>query len=197
MTMPSPHEPRPGKKTVGNRRTGYARNRHTAPGVHKGTLPWDKDPEILQRVAETGRRVAAGQPSREIAQALGVSEETTLEDRRRWRELARREPIGTIEESVERLRLIYLQALKAFASTKEASLNRSAYLSVARQATMDEAKLLGQEPRQRVEQEITLHNGDIDREIEELLGRERPGLRLAKPRLLVEGEGEMEGASAV
>ncbi len=176
---------KPGK---GNRRTGYARNRHTAPGVRRATLPWREDAEILIRVAEVGQRVVSGETTQEIAAALGVSVKTVTDDRARWRELARQAPIGALEESVDKLRLVYRSALDAFRLTASSSLNRSAYLSVARQAVMDEAKLLGQEPKQKLELEATLRNGDrdVDAEIERLLGE-----RLARPRLVVQDEGEV------
>lgn len=188
LTAEQPEGPRPGKQNRGNRRTGYARNRHTAPGIHADNLPWDKDHEILERMVQVQQMLAAGQTNKEIAARLGVHPDTVTQDRNRLRIVAERAPIGALTESVDKLRFVYRQALGAFAATASSSLNRSAYLSVARQAVMDEAKLLGQEPKQKLELEATLRNGDrdVDAEIERLLGE-----RLARPRLVVQDEGEV------
>ena len=191
----TPLEPDGPKRNRGNRRTGYSKNRHTAPGLHPGQLPWDKDREILERLAQVQQMLAAGHTSKEIGARLGLHEDTIDDDRRRLRILAERAPIGALVESVDKLRFLYRQALGAFAATASSSLNRSAYLSVARQAVMDEAKLLGQEPKQRVEMEATLHNGDrdLDADIEEYLAQR--GARVARPRLVGEGEGAVEAES--
>ena len=194
MTIPLDSQPASevrAKANRGNRRTGYARNRHTAPGVKSKTLPWDKDQEILERMAQVQTMVAAGMTNREMAERLGVHPSTVGDDRARLRVLAERAPIGALVESVDKLRFLHRQALQAFAATASSSLNRSAYLSVARQAVMDEAKLLGQEPRQRLEVEASLHNADLDldAEIERYLASR--GARVARPRLLEPEKGEV------
>ncbi|HUY97063.1 MAG TPA: hypothetical protein VMW47_05505 [Verrucomicrobiae bacterium] len=114
----------------------------------------------------------------EIASVVGVSRDTVVDDYHRLVEVARDSVLGNVAESVARLRHLHRSALDAFEATAISSLNRSAYLSVARQCVMYEAKLLGQEPRQRVEVAATLHNGDldIDAEIDRIFAQ-----RLARP----------------
>ena len=129
-----PHQERPLKARRGAR-----------PGTRK-QVPWRDDPQVLARLEQVADLRAAGLQTGQIAERLGVSRDCTQDDYRRLGELAASAALGSIAESVERLRLIYRQALGAFAATPSGSLNRSAYLSVARQCVVDEARLLGQVP---------------------------------------------------
>lgn len=156
--LPRPTHPESKHTNRGNRRTGPARGTHS--GLRRGTVEWRKDPEILARLETVAALTAAGLTAREIGERLDLHRATIDEDRQRLRELQQDRVIGTVAESVAKLRHVHRRALDEFEATREASLNRSAYLGVARQAVMDEAKLLGQEPRQRIDLEATLHDGD-------------------------------------
>jgi len=179
------------KQNRGNRRTGPSRNHRTYTGRKKGQLPWQQDPEILQRLEVVLALSLQGRSGREIGQQLGLDPDTIYDDRKRIRELAQEQVLGSLSETVGRLRWVMANAEQAFLETKETSLNRSAYLNTYLSATNSEAKLLGQEPKQKVELEATLRNGDrdLDAEIDRLIDE-----RLAKPRLVVEGPTEMEAA---
>jgi len=144
---------------------------------------------VLARLPIVAERSLRGESAREIAADLGLHPWTIHQDREHIRELAQEKPLGSLAETVGRLRWVMESAEKAFIDTDARSLNRSAYLGQYRQAAMDEAKLLGQEPRQRVEVEATIRNGDldIDGEIDRILAR-----RLAVPRLVVEAAPPLE-----
>jgi len=141
------------KQNKGNRRTGPSRNHRTYTGRKKGQLPWPQDPEILQRLHVVLALTLQGRSAREIGQQLSLDPDTVYEDRKRIRELAHEEVLGSLTETVGRLRWVQANAEQAFLETKETSLNRSAYLNTYRMAAMDEAKLLGQEPANRLKVE--------------------------------------------
>ena len=119
--------------------------RGARPGMHR-QLRWQADPVVLARLEAVADLRGRGLRTAEIARALGVSRDVVQDDGRRLAELAEGHAIGSLQESVERLRTVYRLAMAAFGDTPSGSLNRSAYLSVARQAVMDEARLLGQVP---------------------------------------------------
>jgi hypothetical protein len=122
----------------------------------------------------------------EIAERQTVSVETVYLDRRRAIRLIRDQILTTKEEIVGGLREVRRASWDAFNDTANNSLNKSAYLSVARQSLMDEHKVGGLETEKV---EVTLHNGDrdLDAEIEDIIAR-----RMAKPRLVVEGKVPLE-----
>jgi len=175
------------KQNKGNRRTGPTRNRRTYTGRKAGNLPWQKDPEILRRLEVVLALSLQGRSGREIGQQLGLDADTIYDDRKRIRELAQEQVLGSLSETVGRLRWVMANAEQAFLETKETSLNRSAYLNTYLSATTAEAKLLGQEPKTKADVEVTLKNGDLDldAEIERRL-RERMEGMAGKPRLVVE-----------
>lgn len=185
--MATPTELATPKQNRGNRRTGPSRNHRTYTGRKKGNLPWQKDPVILQRLEVVLARTLQGRSAREIGTELSLDPDTIYDDRKRIRELAQEQVLGSLTESVGRLRWVMANAEQAFLETKETSLNRSAYLNTYLSATTAEAKLLGQEPRAKADVEVTLKNGDLDldQEIERRL-RERMEGMAGKPRLVVE-----------
>jgi DNA-binding CsgD family transcriptional regulator len=160
----------------GNRRTGPTRGTHS--GLRRGTLDWHKDPAILTRLETVLTLSLSGKSAREIAEQLELHPATIYSDRDKIRELAQERPLGSLSETVGRLRWVMEQAETAFLETKETSLNRSAYLNTYLSATTAEAKLLGQEPTRKVEAEVTLHDGDrqLRSELEALLRSRGIGL---------------------
>lgn len=162
----APHKG-PGK---GNRRTGVVRGSHS--GLRRGTLEWHQDKEILERI-ERGMELSLGGLScDQVAERLEVSVQTVWLDRKRNRELAQDKALGSLIETVGKLRWVQSNAEQAFLETKETSLNRSAYLNTYLSATTAEAKLLGQEPAQRLKVEGGLSVTAID-----AISLGRPGVR--------------------
>ncbi len=90
--------------------------RGASPGMHR-QLPWRDDPVVLTRLEHVAALRAAGLQTGQIAERLGISRDTVQDDYGRLGEMAAGAALGSILESVEKLRLIYRQALAAFAAT--------------------------------------------------------------------------------
>lgn len=168
----------------------------TKSGRRRGQLPWAKSPATLGQIEQVIELSLAGMSVQEVADELHLSRMTVYRDLKRSRELTKDRVLGSITESVSKLRWGQEKARQALERVEQSgrpyAMVIPALLGEHRQATMSEAKLLGQEPRQRAEFEVTLRNGDrdLDRELEELIAR-RFGA-VAKPRLLVEGKAALE-----
>jgi len=180
----APHvqkRPGPGK---GNHRTGAVRGTHS--GIRRGTLPAEKDPEIHARIEQAQSLALQGMSVAEIAALQNVSVETVYADKRRAREFLKERVLVSKADVVAGLELVIQRALRLLEETGNQSLNKSAYLSVIRQALMDQFKVGGLESAQKVE--VMLRNGDLehlDEEIERRL-RQRMDALAGKPRLVVE-----------
>lgn len=131
--------------------------------------PWRRDPAILARLPEVERRHLAGQPNTTIAAALNVSEGTIRNDLKHlselWQEQIKGESAVLRGRIAAELRDVRRRAVKAAEFDEEAeravlygegrAVERDAKgsaqfrgqkaqaINVARQASMDEAKLLG------------------------------------------------------
>lgn len=166
-------------------RTGPSKGTHS--GLRRGQLPVEKDAVVIARIEQGQALALQGRSVAEIALLQGVSVETVYLDKRRAREFIKDRVLATKADVIADLELVKQRALQLLDETGNQSLNKSAYLSVYRQAAMDVFKVVGLEAAQKLE--VTLHNGDrdLDAEIEQLLAD-----RLAKPRLVVQSEAEVE-----
>ena len=105
MAKPNDPKPKPGKKS----------------------LPWDRDPEILRRLAMVEDLVLAGYRNTEIGHHLKVSETTIRRDRERIAELWRRQATSDIvtmrERSIANLRRIQRLADNEFRNQRDRPIN--------------------------------------------------------------------------
>lgn len=185
MTVTEPQRLRkPSAPNSARHRTGSSKGTHS--GLRRGQLPVEKDSVVMARIDQGQELMLRGFSVSEIAGQQGVSPETVYLDRRRSRQMARDRILTTKEEIVGGLREVRRASWDAFNDTANSSLNKSAYLSVARQSLMDEHKVGGLEEVAKVE--VTLRNGSLehlDEEIERRL-RQRMDALAGKPRLVVE-----------
>ena len=132
------------------------------------SLPWRRDPGILARLRDVERRHLAGQTNVAIADELGVDEITVRRDLDRLRELwleqtkeSQADIRAQMLAKLEDVRVRALQAAEFDERCERAVLfgdeqvyrddkgsasfrgNKAGSLAQARQATMDQAKLLG------------------------------------------------------
>lgn len=115
MAKPNEPKPKPGKKS----------------------LPWDKDPEILRRLATVEDLVLAGYRNTEIGHHLKVSEATIRRDRERIAELWRRQATSDIvamrERSIANLRRIQRLADNEFRRERDKPSNLRLQLEAERE----------------------------------------------------------------
>lgn len=142
-------EPRDGKKTLGNRRTGNSRGINS----RRHAISWEKDPMILGRMALIEKLWAQGfsssqmvDPVNDHMKELGVppvSLRTIKRDKARILIRFEEEEEGAKEEHIESLKLVKRKAWDAFDSTPSGSLNKSSYLNTIRATEETIAKLDG------------------------------------------------------
>ena len=109
----------------------------------KGQRPWQKIPEVMQRVVKVHELTMQRLPAFEIASQLDVSERTVEDDRKRYRQYAREHLVADVDNHVERLGHLSRKAWEMLNETDSRSLNKSAILAQLRQIEMDIAKLDG------------------------------------------------------
>ena len=147
--QPYNNDPRPGKATIGNRRTGNSR------GVNnrRHTINWEKDRLILSRMALVEKYWAQGysssqmvDPVNEEMQKLGipaVSLRTIKRDKARLLIRFEDESDGAKEQHISSLQLIKQKAWDSFENAPSGSLNKSSYLNTLRATEETIAKLDG------------------------------------------------------
>lgn len=109
--------------------------------VRTGGRNWRSSPTILERMHEVEIHVAKGWTSHRIAAALGCAESTVRNDIGHLTELWL-ERVGRAQDELRAERVAQLDVIRELAFGRLPQ-DGSQALSVARQAVMDAAKLLG------------------------------------------------------
>ena len=135
-TIPT-REPRPGKKNVGNRRTGAVRGTHS--GSRRGTLPAAKDPLIRERVDLVWTLWAQGYTCNQMLPLVNrlmvsrgapeVEIHTVWEDRKRIMAMLAERDKDRMASHIESFQLVKREAWRAFHAASTSSLNRGSYLN--------------------------------------------------------------------
>lgn len=90
---------------MANARTGRAKGESGRPGQ----LPWQQDPEILQRIRRVVELRSNGRTLAEVAAELDVSLETAKADWARLKELRKEEAVDALEQHIETLQRLKAQ----------------------------------------------------------------------------------------
>ena len=122
-----------------NARTGLARGTKGQPG----TLAWDSDPVILDRLADVARLRAQGLNRAVIAFKLNTSVRTVAEDYARLIELGGRNAIEAVEEHLAILDVLKRRAWEMLEETDRRSMNRAALIGELLKIEMSQARLDG------------------------------------------------------
>lgn len=116
---------------------------------------WREDPAVLARLPQVEELHLTGWSNTRIAEALKLDEKTIRNDLKRiallWRERVGSDIARQKDRSIAFYRRIQRAALQEFASVKDTSLNKSAYLNTAKSAEDSIVKVLGIEAKTKIE----------------------------------------------
>lgn len=124
----------------------------------RGSLPWQQDPAILQRLALVEEYHLLGHTNYQVADILTergttCSEPTVRRDLERIRSLWRERIGDSVQKHRDRAVISYRRVQRAawqeFETTKSTSLNKSAYLNTVKSAEDSIAKVLDAYPAEK------------------------------------------------